>query len=281
MIEVLDPGFFSTIQDLGRFGFQDSGVPLSGAMDNYSAIMANTLLGNPNNAAVIEMTLKGPKLIFESHTAICITGAFMPPILNGTPVEFNKVIVIKKGDVLSFGRIQNGVRTYLAVKNGIKSEQIMSSRSMYQNITKYFRFQKNDIMDIDEITHYDATNASVKITNDHLESEDLEVHLGPEFEQLSLDQQQFLRTNKFIVAKENNRMAYQLDQLLPNELPSIITSLVLPGTVQLTPSGKLIVLMRDCQTSGGYPRILQLSEMAINTLSQKFTGDRVAFNILN
>jgi len=281
MIKVIDPGFYSTIQDLGRFGFQDYGVPCSGVMDRYSAIMANTLLGNSNNAAVIEMTLKGPKLLFESNTSICISGANMPPVLNGTPIELNSVIKVKKGDILSFGTLRNGVRTYLAVKHGIKSEQIMSSRSMYPNVTTYTRFQKNDIMDIDQTLHVDATHASVKIANTHLDSVHLEVHKGPEFDQLLKDQQETLFSNEFTVAKENNRMAYQLDQTLDNDLLPIITSLVLPGTVQLTPSGKLIVLMRDCQTTGGYPRILQLSEGAINILSQKFTGDKVVFNFLN
>lgn len=281
MIEVIDPGFYSTIQDLGRFGFQDYGVPSSGVMDSFSAFMANTLLGNPKNAAVIEMTLKGPKLRFDSNTSICISGANMPPALNGTPIELNRVIKVKKGDILSFGRIQNGVRTYLAVKNGIRSEQIMSSRSMYPNVTTYFRFQKNDIMDIDQTHHADSTYALVKISNEHLDSVHLEVHKGPEFDQLSKDQQKILFSKEFTVAKENNRMAYQLDQTLENDLSSIITSLVLPGTVQLTPSGKLIVLMRDCQTTGGYPRILQLSESAINILSQKFTGDKIDFKLIN
>ena len=250
-------------------------------MDSFSAIMANTILGNPKNAAVIEMTLKGPKLRFNSATSICISGAHMPPELNGIPRELNRVIPVAKGDVLSFGRLQNGVRTYLAVKNGIKSEQVMSSRSMYRNVTTYFRFQKNDIMDIDQTQHVHSTHASVKISTKHLESLHLEVYKGPEFDQLSNDQQKHLGSSEFTVAKENNRMAYQLEQTLENDLSPIITSLVLPGTVQLTPSGKLIVLMRDCQTTGGYPRILQLNERAINILSQKFTGDKIDFKVLN
>ena len=75
-------------------------------------------------------------------------------------------------------------------------------------------------------------------------------------------------------------MAYQLEETLDNSLEPIITSLVLPGTVQLTPSGKLIVLMRDCQTTGGYPRVLQLKESSINILSQKFTNAKVRFKLL-
>jgi allophanate hydrolase subunit 2 len=82
-----------------------------------------------------------------------------------------------------------------------------------------------------------------------------------------------------MISKNNSRMAYQLDGVLLNKLEPIITSLVMPGTVQLTPSGKLIVLMRDCQATGGYPRVLQLSDMAINVMAQKKTGDVIQFNI--
>jgi allophanate hydrolase subunit 2 len=85
---------------------------------------------------------------------------------------------------------------------------------------------------------------------------------------------------EFTISKDNNRMAYQLDEIITNELGDIITSLVLPGTVQLTPSGKLIVLMRDCQTTGGYPRILQLSDNSIDTLAQKMTGQKITLQLL-
>ena len=86
-------------------------------------------------------------------------------------------------------------------------------------------------------------------------------------------------SKSFTISKENNRMAYQLEETLENDLKPIITSLVMPGTVQLTPSGKLIALMRDCQTTGGYPRVLQFSEKSICILSQKSTGNKVKFRL--
>jgi allophanate hydrolase subunit 2 len=106
----------------------------------------------------------------------------------------------------------------------------------------------------------------------------IDVLKGPEFEMLSKTQKDALFSKPFIVSKNNNRMAYQLTETLSNNLDSIITSSVLPGTVQLTPSGKLIVLMRDCQTTGGYPRILQLKESSINVLAQKFADSEISFN---
>ena len=122
-----------------------------------------------------------------------------------------------------------------------------------------------------------SNNAIVKINVSHFENRMMDVYKGPEFDMLTIEQQELLLDLDFTIAKENSRMAYQLVVTVNNSLKPIITSLVLPGTVQLTPSGKLIILMRDCQTTGGYPRVLQLSENAINRLSQKFTNDKIRF----
>jgi biotin-dependent carboxylase-like uncharacterized protein len=281
MIKVLNPGFYSTIQDSGRKGFQQYGVPYSGVMDAYSAALANHILGNDENAAVIEMTMTGAKLQFHCVTNICISGADMTPTLNGIQIQLNKSIEIQSEDVLSFGKLNKGFRCYLAVLGGFETEVIMNSQSMYKGITTQFKISKNDELKIYEINSFiDSKNALIKVNNKHFFNNKIDVFEGPEFEFLSKNQQEFLLQNEFTISKDNNRMAYQLSELLENTLEPIITSAVLPGTVQLTPSGKLIVLMRDCQTTGGYPRVLQLSESSINVLAQKFTGASITF-ILN
>ena len=109
---------------------------------------------------------------------------------------------------------------------------------------------------------------------------EISVYQGPEFNFLSKKQQEEVFKTVFTVGL-NNRMAYQLQETIQNECPSIITSAVLPGTVQLTPSGKLIVLMKDCQTTGGYPRILQLDQKSIIKLAQKHTRDHIQFKKLS
>ena len=111
----------------------------------------------------------------------------------------------------------------------------------------------------------------------HFNTKTIEVYKGPEFGELTQLQQEELFTKTFMVSKDYNRMGYRLDYSIKNDLTPIITSLVQPGTVQLPPSGQLIVLMRDGQTAGGYPRVLQLSESAINSLSQKKLGDQFSF----
>lgn len=281
MIKVLKPGFYSTIQDVGRFGFQDYGVPYAGAMDAYAASVANMVLGNSKNDAVLEMTMTGPTLQFDCETTICLSGANISPMLNDVPIDINKAIHVVKNDVLSFGKLQSGFRGYLSVSGGFKTEKIMQSRSMFKGITERYVIAKGDQLTIKKnIEVLLNKNASIKFNNKYLHVNTVEVYKGPEFDKLSKHQQDVLLTQEFSISKDNNRMAYQLDQSLVNTLDPIITSLVLPGTVQLTPSGKLIVLMRDCQTTGGYPRVLQLKESAMNIMAQKFMGNKVCFKLI-
>jgi allophanate hydrolase subunit 2 len=205
----------------------------------------------------------------------------MTPTLNGIQIQLNKSIEIQSEDVLSFGKLNKGFRCYLAVLGGFETEVVMNSQSMYKGITTQFKISKNDELKIYENKSFvDSKNALIKVNNEHFFNNKIDVFEGPEFEFLSKNQQEFLLQNEFTISKDNNRMAYQLSELFENTLEPIITSAVLPGTVQLTPSGKLIVLMRDCQTTGGYPRVLQLSESSINVLAQKFTGASITF-ILN
>lgn len=280
MIKVLNAGFYSTIQDFGRVGFQEYGVPYSGVMDRESAILANVLLGNNENEAVIEMTMTGAKLLFKTITYIAITGADMSPKLNGKPVSLNKIIDIKPDDVLSFGALSTGLRCYLAVIGGLNTQVVMGSKSMYQNITKQVRLQKNDDLLLNESARVKTQHyASIKFDNFYATSNVIDVFKGPEYDKLLKVQQNELCSKLYTISKDNNRMAYQFEDLLSNSLEPIITSVVLPGTVQLTPSGKLIVLMRDCQTTGGYPRVLQLHETGISVLSQKMAKQKVCFKL--
>lgn len=282
MIEVLKAGLFDSIQDLGRVGTQQFGVPLSGAMDQFSAKLANAILANEDEAAILEFTLLGPTLKFCNETAICLTGLECQAKINQEPIENNRYILIKKGDVLSFGKRELGCRGYLAVLCGFQSENVMKSQSFYKTITTQERLKKGDVLKISTVpVKAKISNAIVKTPKAHFETAYLDVFRGVEFASLSEEQQQHLFSTTFTISKDSNRMAYQLQEGLPNDLNAILTSAVLPGTIQLTPSGQLMILMRDCQTTGGYPRILQLSEMAINQLAQKMAGDRFRFKILN
>jgi len=279
MINVLSSGFYTTVQDLGRNDYQSLGVPISGAMDHCALKMANAILGNDENCAVLEITLVGPKLEFTCNSLISITGAELPVKLNSDDIQSFTAINVVKGDVLSFGRFNNGYRSYLGVYGGFQTELVLNSRSLYAGLTTSSCLKKGDILKILPKNSHGKRYSNVKFNKNYIDSHLIDVYKGPEFDNLNDFDKDKLLNQEFTISKDNNRMAYQLEETLPNELGEMITSLVLPGTIQLTPLGKLIVLMRDCQTTGGYPRVLQLSESSINVFAQKKVGDKITFKI--
>lgn len=281
MIKVLKSGLFSTIQDKGRFGYGAFGVPKSGAMDFYSAELANTLLGNTINDAVLEITMIGPQLKFDVECLLVITGADMSPSINRKTIQNNKVYRIKKFDTLGFDKLKSGLRAYVAVKGGFKSDMVLGSQSYYQPLTLANKLNNGDTLYLNQSENtFDTYETFSKLKVVDYSSPNIHVFKGPEFERLSCIQKTELTSLEFQVTNLYSRMAYQLSALFDNDLESILTGPVLPGTVQLTPSGKLIVLMRDCQTTGGYPRVLQLTESAINLLSQKKEKDKIVFKLV-
>ncbi|RZN82877.1 MAG: biotin-dependent carboxyltransferase family protein [Winogradskyella sp.] len=279
-VKVIKSGLLSTIQDLGRFGYRDLGVPVCGAMDTNSAQLSNRLLNNNKDDAVLEMTMIGPKLQFDMHSQIAITGADMSPMLNGEAIKNNKVYNIKQEDILEFGSIKSGLRAYLAIKGGFITDSILGSRSYYMPMTSANTIKGDDFLPAISFNNdLERTISFSKLKTIDFFSKTLNVFKGPEFDSLNQYQKEKIISSEFEVSNLYSRMAYQLSPLIENDLQSILTGPVLPGTVQLTPSGRLIVLMRDCQTTGGYPRVLQLAEDAINLLSQKKERDKVNFRI--
>ena len=279
MIEVLNPGLYTTLQDGGRYGFRSVGVPLSGFMDRASAQFANCLVGNDPNECLIEFVGIPPKLRFKKATQIAVTGSDQLITVNGVLRDRGEVINIAKGDVLSFSSLKAGWRGYIAFKNGIDSEVSLNSQSQYKGVTERLKVEKGDML----------TLKSKKVNLQHLEShkfklnffssKDVDVYKGPEFELLSQEVKKQLLNLSFRISPSSNRMASLFDQKINGDILEIITAPVQPGTVQLTPAGKLIILMRDAQTSGGYSRVFQCSERAISLLSQKRPKEQIVFKL--
>ena len=279
MIEVLNPGLYTTLQDGGRYGFRSIGVPLSGFMDRASAQFANCLVGNDPNECLIEFVGIPPKLRFKKSTQIAVTGSDQLITVNGVLRDRGEVINIAKGDVLSFSSIKAGWRGYIAFKNGIDSEVSLNSQSQYKGVTERLKVEKGDML----------TLKSKKVNLQHLEShkfklnffssKDVDVYKGPEFELLSQEVKKQLLNLSFTISPSSNRMASLFDEKINGDILEIITAPVQPGTVQLTPAGKLIILMRDAQTSGGYSRVFQCSERAISLLSQKRPKEQIVFKL--
>ena len=271
----------TSIQDLGRKGYRSFGVPISGTMDKYSAILANKLLNNDEDLPVLEITMTGPKIMFEDHTLFVLTGADLSPELNGEPIQMNHAYSVRTSDVLSFGKMNMGVRTYLGVKGGFLTEKVLGSYSMYDGITPKSTVKKGDRLRIASYeSELEITTSKLKVKPSHFTTKKLDVTKGPEYNRLTKKQRDKLFSMTFKIDPLCNRMGYQLKNKFPalknNE---IITSITIPGTVQITPSGKLIVMMRDCPTTGGYARILQLTDMAINQLAQKKENVRFKFDL--
>ncbi len=279
MLKVLKSGFYTSIQDLGRFHYRNKGVPVSGVMDELSVFKANGLLENDVTDAVLEITMTGPTLLFEEETYLVMSGAEMSATLNNEPIKNYKVYQIDVGDILSYGKLEAGFRSYLAIKGGFTPKSMYGSCSFYKPITLENRVMDGDIVPFSYNKIFKPKISEIKVDS-FLGEMILDVHRAPEFDMLTNPQLEVLFSKDFTVAKENNRMAYQLNELLIGHDMSMITSATLPGTVQLTPAGKLIILMKDGQTTGGYPRILQLSDKAISILAQKREGATICFKLV-
>jgi biotin-dependent carboxylase-like uncharacterized protein len=278
VLKVIKSGFFTTVQDRGRFGYRHIGVPVSGAMDQAAALLANAMLENDENAAVLEITMSGPLLEFEEETWIALSGANLSPQLNGMDIDNHSVHKVNAGDTLAFGKHVDGLRGYLAVKNGFQTPLVLNSRSFYFPITEVNHLAARMEVPYDEVAVFEPKITHI-IKKDMDKFKTLNVSPGPEYDILSDAQKEFIFNNSFTIAKENNRMAYQLEESVGEHTHIMLTSATLPGTIQVTPGGKLIILMRDGQTTGGYPRILQLSEEGIDRLAQKTFGDTISIKL--
>lgn len=282
MLKVIADGVYASIQDLGRFGYANVGVPIAGVMDHDSAKLANLILHNSKDDAVVEITLGGSSFQFLKETVICICGADLNAIINDKKVLCNHPVKVKKESVLIFKNPNYGVRAYLAVKGGFLNKKVLGSRSFLKEVTKSYVLRKDDEILYSESEVVDNQSFScVKVNQEHFLNTKVAVYKGPEFTVLSKTQKRQLENIEFTISKDNSRMGYRLEETIENDLDPILTSAVMPGTVQLTPSGKLIVLMRDCQVTGGYPRVLQLTDNAFNILAQKTTYDTFKFKIVD
>ena len=277
MIEILDPGYYITIQDMGRFGYSNYGVPQSGCMDIFSAKNANLILSNSLSEPLFEISIMGGKFLFKKEAKIALSGALFEVMLNKELVPNNLLIHANKGDILTFGRAIKGNRIYLAVKGGVDYKSVMGSSSMYKGISEDFIVRKKDVFKFSQ-------NPSNKSNNDkddlNIFDEILYVFKGPEFKLLTNSDKNLL-FDKYFSVSSNNRMGYFLKEKLNSNSNSIITSPTIPGIVQLTTGGDLIILMKDGQVTGGYPRILLLDEKSISCLSQKNTGNKFIFKLIS
>jgi allophanate hydrolase subunit 2 len=193
----------------------------------------------------------------------------------------NTRIFVPENSILKFGHPAYGLRAYLSVSGGFIAEKKLGSYSQYFGITQKQTIEKGDILALSPFEGIPLKiTASVKVPRTHFSSECIEVFAGPDYHLLPKALQKGVLETKITVTSQSNRMAYLLSGWEEFSVKGIITAPVQPGTVQLTPSGQCLVLMRDAQTTGGYARVLQLSRSAINIMSQKPTGASLLFKLI-
>lgn len=274
MLKILNPGIYSSIQDEGRFGYRKFGVPVSGAMDQEAYRLANNIVGNPEDEAVIEFAHVGPKIEFNSDFTIALAGGEFRATLNGIEIINNHPTNVKIGDILEIKNALDGAYGYLGIAGEWNVEQVYNSKSQYQNITSSPRLLKGDLI---EITSADIIQAGGFSERDFKSV--IEVMKGPEFDDM-IGNSNDLFTAKLRVGAQSNRMGFKLESDFKLMAKEIITSPVMPGVVQLTPGGELIALMRDAQTTGGYSRVLIIEEHSLNHLVQIKPGSYFTFKLV-
>lgn len=278
MIKVVSPGMYSSLQDSGRYGYRSLGVPVSGAMDSFSAHLAQQLVGNSDDALLLEFAQVGPLLEFAHNVVIAVTGGSFTLSTTTMLLPMNRAISIAKGTQINFGPCSTGMYGYLAVQGGFESENILGSGSYQHGVTPQSTLKTGQRLQCNKHTQ-NKRHVHLNPDRDHIIRPTIAALKGPEFTLLSERAQTQLLTQTFTISTLSNRMGVRLNNALSPGLDEIITAAVQPGTVQLTPSGKLIVLMRDAQTTGGYARILQLTEHGINSIAQKPPGTKVTFEL--
>ncbi|MDB4297341.1 biotin-dependent carboxyltransferase family protein [Flavobacteriaceae bacterium] len=284
-VKVLKPGLLTTIQDKGRVGFEAFGMPVAGAMDTYAAELANCLVNNSKDTAVLECTQIGPTLTFTKPTTIALTGANMQAMLNGVAISRGKAIAVSKNDVLALGFAISGVRTYISFSGGILVDKTLNSKSTYVPAqiggVNGLALKKHDVFNIGAALNNNS-NSKVKRTT-YSNNLVLEVLNGPEWDLLSVENQESLLGTTYTASLQSSRMGIRLEgtAISIHGVNEIISSGIVKGTVQLTKGGTPIVMMADAPTTGGYLRVFVLTTQSINLLAQLPSGGSVRFRLKN
>jgi len=255
-------------------------------MDKCSAQLANQLVGNDDTAPLFEITLIGPKVQFSGKGQIAITGANLSPKINGEATEMYMTTNIADGDLLEFGEPIEGCRAYLAIRGELKVQKWLGSASASASDPKTFTPQSliqnraNFIVSSKKKT----TIKSIPPTERPIINQQLKVRVmrGPEFDAFPKKVIYHFFKYWFSISRDANRMGYRLDKTLPDFKPGfeVISSGIVPGTIQITNSGQPIVLMADAQTSGGYMRIGNILSEDLDKVAQLKPGDLLGFELV-
>ena len=301
-LKIISAGLLTTVQDLGRYGFQKEGVIVSGAMDAFALRVGNLLVGNAEGAAGIEATFFGPKIRFEADHLVAITGGDLSPTLNGERVKMWRPIYVSKGSQLEFGPPSLGCRAYVAVSGSFDIPKVMGSLSTY--LRAEFGGLKGRALKAGDLIAAPGPTARGRLLLQHLTPPpgrgawvqarwtpdpqllpQLAVHptiraiKGPEYDWFMEKSHHEFWHQEFVVTSDSDRMGYRLHgpALTLKAEKELISSAVAFGTIQVPADGYPIALLADHQTTGGYPRLAQAITADFSKLAQVPLGKKIRF----
>ena len=297
-IEILEAGLASTVQDLGRSGHYSVGIPPSGAADQFSAIAANLLVGNPEGAAVIESPYMGPKIRFTEATVVAVTGATMPTTRNTQSVPQWESFAVKAGDELAFGFLSSGARVYIAVAGGFDVPSVLGSRSTY-SLGGFGGFEGRTLRQGDVLaTGATAAGAVGKVVPERLRPSlsrdvDLRVVLGPYDYRLTPAGLDCLLDSEWTLTPVADRTGFRysgpalewVDRVQPfgagSDLSNIVDTGYPIGSIQVPGGVEPIILHRDAVTGGGYAMVATVISVDMDVVAQSSPGARTRFRAVS
>jgi len=287
VFEVLDPGILTTIQDGGRFGFSQIGVPPSGALDPFSFRVANLLMNNRGNEACLETTLMGLRLKALHECTIAITGGDLTPVLNGEPLEMWRNHLLIEGDVIAFKRVRSGCRAYLSISGGFIVPEVMGSRSTYLS-GKFGGLEgrplkKGDILYKPPLGS-PLNRLGVRFPEEWIPTFSketlLRTILGPQEDHFTRKGLQTFFSSAYEVSPQSDRMGVRLNgpriERRADVEESIISEGLLSGAIQVPGDGMPIIILNELVT-GGYTKIATVITTDLTKVAQLKPGDRVRF----
>lgn len=272
-VEVLKGGMLTTVQDLGRAGYRDIGVSVGGAMDLDAVIIANKILGNKPNSAVLEVTLLGPKLRFLGAGKFVITGADLDAKLNSEPISLYRAYDVQQGDELSFGQRIKGLRAYIGFQGGIQVPEVLGGKGT--NLAAGFGGYKGRAL----------VKGDVLEVADYIASDPFEIRLipGPHLDFFEPQALEFFVSSTYKVTNQSNRMGLRLEgpplPLIKDK--EMMSEPAIFGAIQVPPSGLPILLGADCQSHGGYPLIGVAASADRSKIAQLAPGDPIRFKSIS
>jgi antagonist of KipI len=285
-IDVLDGGLLTTVQDLGRTGSQQYGVPVSGAMDAWSMRAANRLVGNGDEAAALEITLAGPVLRFDGPGVIALTGADLGARLDGRPVAMWRSIEVPAAAELSFSGVRDGMRAYLAIGGGIDVPLVLGSRStltkarlggfMGRALAAGDRVPAGACADTADRGGWGVPAGVVPVYG---HAHTIRVVMGPQDDAFTDEGIRTFLSESYTLAPQSDRVGCRLTgpRIAHRRGADIVSDGTAFGAVQVSGDGMPIVLMADRGTTGGYTKIATAASADLPRLAQAAPGDRIRF----